>query len=182
VSVTNNAVVRAALGYVERNPAELEAVRDLVVLALLGPPVTLPDTFPAHLACQAVVVSPDWRLLQVGGLARPGWHLPGGHVDGADGSLLGATLRQLRRLTGIDPDVLRLESTLPFDIAAVTVEPAPTLSEPRHVHYDFRYLLQLPSSDFVAAGLPQRWVPASDVPGRLGEKLRHGPRQPAALG
>jgi hypothetical protein len=75
VPVTNNALVSAALGYVEANPAELDAVRDLVILSLLGPRITLCDT-------------------QVNGPVPPGWRLPGGHVAEEGSSLLGSTLRQ----------------------------------------------------------------------------------------
>ncbi|WP_232303690.1 NUDIX domain-containing protein [Pseudofrankia sp. DC12] len=181
MSVTNNAVVSAALGYVEANPAELEAVRDLVVLSLLGPHVTLPDTLPAHLACRAVVVTPDWHLLQVAEPVRSGWQLPGGHVGEEDSSLLGSTLRQLRRRTGIDPDTLRPESTLPLDVDAVPIAPAPSLAEPEHVHYEFRYLLHLPSRELTRADAGLRWVPADDVPGRLGTKLRRSSRMAPAL-
>jgi ADP-ribose pyrophosphatase YjhB (NUDIX family) len=181
VSVTNNAVVSAALGYVEANPAELEAVRDLVILSLLGPRITLRDTLPAHLACRAVVVTPDWRLLQVDDVVRSSWLLPGGHVAEEDSSLLGATLRQLQCLTGIDPDALRPESTLPLDVDAVPVEPVPALAEPEHVHYEFRYLLHLPSRDLVAGDGGLRWVPMDDVPGRLGTKLRRSSRRAPAL-
>jgi ADP-ribose pyrophosphatase YjhB (NUDIX family) len=181
VSVTNNAVVNAALGYVEANPAELDAVRDLVILSLLGPPITLRSTRPAHLSCRAVVVTPDWYLLQVDGTVLPGWQLPGGHVEEKDGSLLGSALRQLRELTGLDPNLLRPESTLPCDVEAVPVEPAPDLDEPEHVHYDFRYLLHLPGRDLVCpTDAAVRWVAVDDVPGTLGQKLRRGARAVSA--
>jgi ADP-ribose pyrophosphatase YjhB (NUDIX family) len=181
VPVTNNAVVSAALGYVEANPAELDVVRDLVILSLLGPRVTLRSTMPAHLVCRALVVTPDWRLLQVGGPVLPGWQLPGGHVDQDDASLLGSVLRQLQRLTGIDPNVLRPESALPFDVDAVPVEPMPALGEPEHTHYDFRYLLHLPSRDHASADAALRWVPVDDVPGRLGAKLQASSREAPVL-
>lgn len=181
VSVTNNAVVSAALGYVEANPAELDAVRDLVILSLLGPRITLRDTLPAHLACRAVVVTPDWHLLQVDGPVLPGWQLPGGHVAEEDSSLLGSTLRQLRHLTGIDPDALRPESALAFDVDAVPIDAVPALGEPEHVHYEFRYLLHLPSRDLASAETALRWVPMDEVPGRLGTKLRRSSRTAPAL-
>ncbi|MDT3441263.1 MULTISPECIES: NUDIX domain-containing protein [unclassified Pseudofrankia] len=182
MTVSNNAVVSTALGYVEANPSELDTVRDLVILSLLGPPITLRSTLPAHLACRAVVMTSDQHVLTVRGASRPGWQLPGGHVAEEDCSLLGSVLRQLRELTGIDPNVLRPESALPCDLDAVPVDPVLELDELEHVHYDFRYLLHLPSRDLgadVAADV--RWVPVDEVPGRLGTKLRRSSRTPAAL-
>ncbi|WP_307874790.1 NUDIX domain-containing protein [Frankia nepalensis] len=183
--MTNNAVVSAALGYVEANPAELDVVRDLVILALLGPPITLSGTLPAHLACRAVVVTPDWRVLQTNDTVLPGWQFPGGHVADEDCSLLGSALRQLHEFTGIDPNLLRPESTLPWDLAAMPVDPVPELDEPEHVHYDFLYLLHLAARELMpemalAAGTDARWVPANEVPGRLGTKLRRGSQLAAA--
>jgi len=182
VSVSNNAVVSAALGYVEANPAELDTVRDLVILALLGPPITRCSTFPAHLACRAVVMSPDQHVLTVSGTRSTGWQFPGGHIDDEDSSLLGCALRQLSARTGLDPNALRPESVLPCDLDAVPLAAAGDVDEPEHVHYDFRYLLHLPSRDLgVGVTGDARWVPVGDVPGRLGTKLRRGSPTSAAL-
>ncbi|WP_232793992.1 NUDIX domain-containing protein [Pseudofrankia saprophytica] len=182
MSVSNNAVVSTALGYVEANPSELDTVRDLVILSLLGPPITLRGTLPAHLACRAVVLTSDQHVLTIRDGERPGWQFPGGHVEDEDCSLLGSTLRQLRELTGIDPNVLRPESALPCDLEAVPVDTVPGLDEPEHVHYDFRYLLHLPSQELgFDVAVDVRWVPVDELPGRLGAKLRRSSRTPAAL-
>jgi len=180
VSVSNNAVVSAALGYAEVHPSEVDTVRDLASLALHGPRIVLSDTLPAHLACRAIVMTPDLHVLQVRGAERAGWQFPGGHVDEGDSSLLGSALRQLSELTGIDPNALRPESVVPCDLSAVSIDPAPALDLPEHVHYDFCYLLHLPSQDLGAdATADLRWVSVSDVPGRLGTKLRRSSRTPA---
>ena len=177
VTVTNNAVVRAALGYVEANAAEMDTVRDLVALSLLAPPVTFRSNRPAHVSCRAVVATPDWEVLQSRGTPRPCWQFPGGHVECSDASLLGSALRQLSELTGIDPNLLRPDSTLPCDLVALPVDAVPEFDEPEHVHYDFRFLLYLPCRDLVnAADAHLRWVPVGQVPGRLGEKLRRTAR------
>lgn len=173
MAVTNNAVIRAALGYVEANPAELDTVRDLVLLALDGPPVVSPRTLPAHVACRAAVATPDWRVLQV--RTHPGgpWRLPGGHVADRDASLLGSALRQLTNVAGIDPNVVRLDSASPSDLAVVAEEQPELPGAPEHVHYEFRYLLHVSSDETdLPPGAAARWVPAADIPGTLGTKLR----------
>lgn len=182
MAVTNNAVLGVALGYIEANPAELETVRDLVVLALHGPPVTLRSTTPAHVTCRAVVVTSDWRILQIRSAAAEPWRLPGGHLQPGDSSLLGSALRWLTEMTGIDSNTVRPDSALPCDVDVQAVDAVPVLGEPEHVHYDVRFLLHVTSRETAPApGDSVRWSTIAAVGGSLGAKLRISSRTAGAV-
>jgi ADP-ribose pyrophosphatase YjhB (NUDIX family) len=173
VAVTNNAVVGAALAYVEANPAEVDAVRPLVILALHGPSVADRVTQPAHVTCGALAVTADWRVLQLRERPSGRWLFPGDHVRRGDGSLLGAALRDLTEQTGIVSNAVIPGAVTPFDIEAVAV--SARRYEPEHVHFDVRFLVHVPVGPVrlpTGGALGHRWLPVADVPGRLGVKLR----------
>lgn len=174
VAVTNNAVVGVALNYLQANPDETDDVRPLIVLALHGPPVCSATTTPAHVTCGVVAVTADWQVLEVPSSPSALSLLPGGHVDAADRSLLGASLRLLAEQAGVPSEVVTPRAVLPLDVVAVPV-PAKG-GEPEHVHFDVRFLLQVPREHVrppAGAGSDNyRWVPVAEIPGRLGTKLR----------
>ncbi len=68
------------------------------------------------------------------------WLQPGGHCDG-DGDVARVALREAWEETGLTG--LRLWSDEIFDVDAHTI-PARG-SEPKHIHYDIRYLIEAPS-------------------------------------
>jgi 8-oxo-dGTP pyrophosphatase MutT (NUDIX family) len=171
VPVTNNAVLGAALAYIQANPDELDVVRPLVVLAMQGPSVTLRSTTPAHVTCRAVAVSPDRHVLEV----RPqtgDWQLPGGHLTPSDSSLLGAALRGLGEAAGIVMNTVIPDAVVPFDLDAHVAVAAPDRGEPEHVHYEVRFLLYVADRAVrLPVGNSHRWVPIAALGGRLGAKL-----------
>lgn len=174
MAVTNNAVVGVALNYLQANPDETDDVRPLIVLALHGPPVSSATTTPAHVTCGVVAVTADWQVLEMPSSPSTLSLLPGGHVDGADQSLLGASLRLLTEQAGVPTEVVTPRSVLPLDVVAVPVSAKG--GEPEHVHFDVRFLLQVPR-EYVqppAGGGSNnyRWVPVTEIKGRLGDKLR----------
>lgn len=175
VTVTNNAVIGMALEYIEANPDERDLLRSLIVLALHGPPIASTSTTPAHVTCSAVLVSPDWQVLQTKGRAAPAWRLPGGHVDQEDQSLLGAALRHLTDQAEVETNGLIPASVLPVDVTPYPVDAVPARREPEHVHYEATFLLHLadhPLAQLTGKGISRRWVNIADVRGKLGDKLR----------
>lgn len=101
------------------------------------------DCFERHLAIghvtgSAWIVSPDRRqvvLLHHAKLDR--WFQPGGHADG-DPDLLGVALREAEEETGLRD--LKVVSPAIYDVDVHTI-PA-RASEPEHLHYDIRFLLE----------------------------------------
>ncbi len=175
VAVTNNAVIGVALGYIEANPDETDLLRSLIVLALHGPAIVTRTTTPAHVTCSAVLVSPDWRVLQTRRRPARNWRLPGGHIDPEDQSLLGAALRHLAAEADIEANGLIPASVLPVDVTAHPIDAVPALSEPEHVHYEATFLLHVDDRTLPepsARGISRRWVNLADVRGKLGDKLR----------
>ncbi|WP_250639024.1 NUDIX hydrolase [Frankia sp. AiPa1] len=174
MTVTNNAVISVALGYIEANPDEVDLLRSLVVLALHGPAITARSTTPAHVTARAAIMSSDWRVLEVMDAQSSTWHLPGGHLDVADASLLGAALGLAGRRAGVDPNLVIPDGIVPVDVDAVIEPAAPTLGEPEHVHYAVTYLFHVEDRELAVAdiGAPAvRWTDPRHLPGRLGAKL-----------
>lgn len=174
MTVTNNAVVGVALGYIEANPDEMDLMRPLVVLALHGPTITARSTTPAHVTCRAAIVSPDWRVLEIREPPASVWRLPGGHVTVDDTSLLGATLRQAARQAGVEINTVIPDGMLPIDVEARIVDAAPGLGEPEHVHYEMTYLFHVEDRGLAVpdnASTRVRWVAPQQIAGQLGAKL-----------
>ncbi|KQM07217.1 NUDIX family protein [Frankia sp. CpI1-P] len=180
VAVTNNAVIGVALGYIEANPDEMDLMRSLVVLALHGPAIAARSTTPAHVTCRAAIVSPDWQVLEITDSATSTWHLPGGHVDAGDSSLLGAALGLAARRAGVETNMVIPDGIIPFDVEARIVEAAPTRGEPEHVHYEMTYLFHVEDRSLAvpdSVSTRVRWVEPGQVAGQLGEKLTKASRQ-----
>ncbi|KPM57459.1 NUDIX hydrolase [Frankia sp. R43] len=174
MTVTNNAVIGMALKYIEANPQERDLLRSLIVLALHGPPIVTATTTPAHVTCSVALVSADGRVLHTRAGGRS-WKLPGGHVDGADQSLLGAALRHLAAQAEVEANGLIPASVLPVDVTPHPVDAVPTRDEPEHVHYEATFLLRAADGALEQPASRQssrRWVSIADVRGKLGDKLR----------
>ncbi|MDB4977496.1 MAG: putative hydrolase [Myxococcaceae bacterium] len=121
------------------------------------------DSFePGHFTASAFILSParDALLLILHGkLGR--WLQPGGHVDASDVSLLAAARREVREEVGIDE--LELLEPAPIDL---DIHDIPERKhEPRHCHFDVRYLFRAPSLAYRAASDAKaaRWVPLAQV-------------------
>ncbi|WP_138992147.1 NUDIX hydrolase [Larkinella sp. C7] len=126
-----------------------------------------PDCFERHLSIghvtgSAWIVSPDHRqvvLLHHAKLDR--WFQPGGHADG-DPDLLGVALREAEEETGLQN--LKVVSPAIFDVDVHTI-PA-RASEPEHLHYDIRFLLEAPTDqpfDQTAETKEVRWVNVAEI-------------------
>jgi hypothetical protein len=129
---------------------------------------------PAHVTCGAVVVTSDWQMLELRSSVPRGRRIPGGHLVSGDASLLGASLRLLNEQIGVPPDAVMPHTVVPLDVAVAPVDATGGVHE--HVHFDVRFLLQVPRERVAplttGPSLSHRWVPADQVPGRLGVKLR----------
>ncbi|WP_421825941.1 NUDIX hydrolase [Larkinella sp.] len=125
------------------------------------------DCFERHLAIghvtgSAWIVSPDRRqvvLLHHAKLDR--WFQPGGHADG-DPDLLGVALREAEEETGLH--TIKVVSPAIYDVDVHTI-PA-SASEPEHLHYDIRFLLEATTDQpFVQTAETKggRWVKEDEI-------------------
>ena len=89
------------------------------------------------------------------------WLQLGGHADG-DADILRVALREAREESGID-DIRPLSE----DIFDVDVHPIPTRdAEPRHLHYDVRFLLEADASSPLVVSSESKdlaWVSLSEL-------------------
>ena len=107
-------------------------------------------TAAGHITASAFVVNTEHsHALMLHHAALNRWLQPGGHVDDNDGEPIAAALRETLEETGVAAQPATGNTTpgsassLLFDI---DVHPIPArtkhgVSEPAHLHYDFRYLL-----------------------------------------
>ena len=155
--------------YLARYPEEAEALARLTEALDGGADLTSRATIPLHVTCGAAVVNDRGRVLMLHHRALDRWLLPGGHIEQADASLVGAALRELEEETGIpwqqavSPPAL---DTTPLDIDVHEIPANPAKGEPAHCHADFRFAF---------------WVRDADVRVQLEEVTAFAWRDPSDL-
>ncbi len=154
---------RAALAeYAARQPAAEPLVRRMLTLLNDGSAAFARDHFsPGHFTASAFVISPDeQQLLLIHHAKLHLWLQPGGHVEPEDGDLIVAARRELAEEVGIDDAELLGEGIFDLDIHAI-----PEGRDPRHHHFDVRYLFRARTHQLTAASdaLAARWVALEQV-------------------
>ena len=97
-----------------------------------------------HVTGSAWVVSPARdKVLLMHHRKHNEWFQPGGHADG-DADILRVALRETHEETGIPAEHIRLVDGTVFDVDIHTIPPMK--GEPRHRHYDIRFLLEIDDS------------------------------------
>lgn len=114
-----------------------------------GDPVTSRADIPVHVTCGVVAVRPDGRILQIRHRTLDQWLFPGGHLEADDTSLPGAARRELAEETGIEVTSAGTATDVPIDIDVHRVPANHHKGEPEHFHADFRYHVNVPTSDVV---------------------------------
>lgn len=117
---------------------------------------------PGHFTASAFVLSPDEQdllLVLHGKLGR--WLQPGGHFEPQDADPLAAARREVQEETGLGD--VRLASNGLFDVDVHVIPPRAT--EPRHEHFDLRFLFVASSREAKAGSDARdtRWVPVVEV-------------------
>lgn len=128
--------------YMEKHP-ERQAVAQRILRFVLR----TPDCFERSHAAGHITGS-AWLLNERGDKALLTlhrklklWVQPGGHADG-DPDVLQVALREACEESGIEG--IKPLSPHIFDVDIHTIPARPASSEPEHLHYDIRYLLQAP--------------------------------------
>ena len=94
-----------------------------------------------HVTGSAWVVNPARdKVLLMHHRKHNEWFQPGGHADG-DNDILRVALRETHEETGIGAEDIKLVDGTIFDVDIHTVPPMGT--EPRHTHYDIRFLVEI---------------------------------------
>ncbi|SQD93900.1 NUDIX hydrolase [Parafrankia sp. Ea1.12] len=150
MSITNEAVGRVLAAYLTAHPGDRERLGPLV-RASAAPArgsarLTSRRTLPGHVTCSTVAVNDEGRILQIHHRASGLWLQPGGHIEDRDGSLFGAALRELAEETGIGRRRVSAISEQPVDVDIHWVSASAARGEPEHLHYDFRFLVEIRGS------------------------------------
>lgn len=94
-----------------------------------------------HVTGSAWVVNPARdKVLLMHHRKHNEWFQPGGHADG-DADILRVALRETHEETGIPGEHIKLVDGTIFDIDIHTIPAIGT--EPRHTHYDIRFLVEI---------------------------------------
>jgi 8-oxo-dGTP pyrophosphatase MutT (NUDIX family) len=130
------------------------------------------STIPqGHIAASGIILSPDNKnVLMLLHKSLGLWVVPGGHYDLTDNIPENAALRESHEETGynaLSVHPWHREHGIPLDIDTHFIPENPKRGEGAHVHYDFRYVLQLASTDNVAIdpaeSLGYKWIPIEDI-------------------
>ncbi|WP_018499924.1 NUDIX hydrolase [Parafrankia discariae] len=155
MSITNEAVGRVLAVYLTAHPGDRERLTPLVRAAAApargSARLTSRRTLPGHVTCSTVAVNDEGRVLQIHHRASGHWLQPGGHIEDRDGSLFSAALRELAEETGIGRRRVSAISEQPVDVDIHWVSASAARGEPEHLHYDFRFLVEIRGSGLAPA-------------------------------
>jgi 8-oxo-dGTP pyrophosphatase MutT (NUDIX family) len=181
--IERDEIVAVVHGYVERHRHEREHLRPLLDQLDADLPITDRMAYPGHLTCSALVVDDDGRMLRIWHNVFGKWLQPGGHLEPADTSLLGASLRELAEETGVILDATALLGTDigsaagPLDIDVHAIPANRNKGEAKHYHFDLRYAFRLSA----AAEVTLQWEEVSGFQWTPIDEIR-SPRIPTKLG
>ncbi|MDN3260838.1 NUDIX domain-containing protein [Streptomyces sp. CSDS2] len=157
--------------YLARHAEEREALDGLLaVLDGAGEPSSR-ATLPAHVACSAVVIDRDRRVLHIRHRAT-GLLLTPGHAEAGDRTLLAAAVREVCEEAGIRPGDLCLTPQFldePIDVDVHDIAASAAKGEPAHQHVDFRFVFCLAAAQPPTLALQDeevadaQWLPFTDV-------------------
>jgi 8-oxo-dGTP pyrophosphatase MutT (NUDIX family) len=157
--------LREALGRYEPSDAREAGFLERMVELARSPSRFRRDSFaPGHFTASAFVLSPERdALLLIFHKKLSLWLQPGGHVEETDASVLAAARREVLEEVGIaELSVARADAPL-FDVDVHVIPERP--GEPRHEHFDLRFLFVPASREFAAGDEvgAARWVPLAEL-------------------
>lgn len=163
----------------ERQPERAPIVAEMLDFVRRRPDCFCRSCLEGHLTGSAWLLAPGGRealLLRHRKLQR--WLQPGGHADG-DEDLLRVALREAKEESGI-----RGISALSTEIFDVDIHEIPARpGEPRHRHFDVRFLLQAPCREAVVSDESEgaAWVRLEELAAGEGPDCDESVRRMARL-
>jgi len=155
--------------HVAADPAEAAMCQQTIQFVAEYPDCFERTLLVGHVTGSAWIVSPDrTQVLLIHHRKLDRWFQPGGHCDG-NPDVQAVAVREAEEETGLRQ--LRLVSPAIFDVDVHTIHARS--SEPEHLHYDIRFLLEAdPAEPLQVTGETKgiRWVQKSDVPKYTQEK------------
>jgi 8-oxo-dGTP pyrophosphatase MutT (NUDIX family) len=129
--------------YLLHYPDEAEQMEPLLTQIQNGVDLFDRKTLPGHVTASGIVVK-DNKILMIYHPFLKKWLQPGGHVEAGE-TPIEAAIREVLEETGLQTKLhpWHQKNRMPFDIDVHTIPANPNKQEPSHLHYDFRYLLQI---------------------------------------
>ncbi|MGW2439461.1 NUDIX domain-containing protein [Streptomyces goshikiensis] len=106
MAITDSDIAGVLAAYLERFPQGAGQLTGPLRLLTEGQGLACRRTFPMHVTAGALLVRDGGEVLLVEHRAYGITLQPGGHLEAADTTLLGAALRELSEETGIDPELV----------------------------------------------------------------------------
>lgn len=167
----------------EPSPSEEPALAEMVLLlSEAADPLSRYTFDPGHFTASGCVVAPEGdAILLIHHKRLDRWLQPGGHIDPSDESAMAAARREVFEETGVP--VAGVEARL-LDLDIHPIPPGK--GEPRHRHFDLRFLFQA-ASEALAPAVAEvnevAWVRFADVDERSVEtSLRRMAHKAAVAG
>ena len=159
-------LAEALVEYMERcSEAQREVAGRLLEFVCATPDCFERSHAAGHITGSAWLVSPDGgNVLLTLHHKLQKWLQPGGHADG-DPDTLRTSLREATEesgITGISPVSRKI-----WDVDIHTIPARPAAGEPEHLHYDVRYILRAPHTDYTVSAESVRlaWFGFEEIAG-----------------
>ncbi|MEU8569148.1 NUDIX domain-containing protein [Streptomyces pathocidini] len=128
--------------YVEVHPQDKPNLAPVLELLDAGADLSTRKEFRGHATAGAILADAAGRVLHIRHRALDRWLLPGGHLEADDARLLDAAQRELTEETGIPASAVVPAGMRPLHIDVHPIPANDAKGEPRHQHFDFRYLFR----------------------------------------
>ncbi|MQS17618.1 NUDIX domain-containing protein [Streptomyces kaniharaensis] len=184
MAISDATIAETLSSYLERFPAEAEALAEPVRLLGEGSGFASRRSFPMHVTVGALLVCGS-EVLLIDHLAYGITLQPGGHLEPTDATLPEAALRELTEETGIDERKIVALSSVPVYVEYGLVPARPEKDEPEHYHLDIGYAF---STERAEIGLIQEtevtgaaWYSVDLAVSLVGERIARAVGVPAQV-
>jgi 8-oxo-dGTP pyrophosphatase MutT (NUDIX family) len=155
-------LLKQLTAYLSFFPAERRKIHPLIAEIEIRTDILNRKTSPGHITASGIVVSKN-RLLMIRHPGLGKWLQPGGHVENSE-TPLQAAIREVEEETGMPTTshAWHRRQQFPVDIDIHRIAANERKSEPAHIHYDFRYMLE-GSAPLTSGEHPAQWKEIAGV-------------------
>ncbi|MDQ2812284.1 MAG: NUDIX domain-containing protein [Actinomycetota bacterium] len=183
--IANSDISHALSAYFQSYPDEAALLSEPVRLLSGGGDFASRRNFPMHVTAGALLVRGNAEILLVEHLAYGITLQPGGHLEPADATLIGAAVRELAEETGVDPGKVFPALQTPVYIEYGLVPARPEKDEPDHYHLDIGYSFVTADAD--VGGIQESevrgaaWYPLAVAERLVGPRIARAVSAPARI-